>query len=147
MTARGRTRGHRGARPTTVALVAVALAGLLGPAACGDGQPEWCEELASVGDLEELASAITTSDGPTATEELDRFEDVAAAAPEAVRSDMEAIASTLRDVVAVAMAGESADADELELQRDAANQRLAEMPAHIAAVTGWAEEECGIRLD
>ena len=147
MTTGGSARGHRGARPTTLALVALAVAGLAGTAACGDDQPEWCDDLASVGDLEQLAAAITTSDGPTAAEELDRFEEVAAAAPEAVRSDMETIASTLRDVVDVALAGENADADDLELRRDAANQRLAEMPAHIAAVTGWAEEECGIRLD
>lgn len=114
---------------------------------CGDDQPEWCEQLRSVGELDQLAAAISAADGPTATEELERFTQVAGSAPEAVRDDMEAIASTLAEVVDIAMAGDEVDPDQLELRREAANERLAEMTDRIASVSGWAEEECGIRLD
>lgn len=114
---------------------------------CSDGQPAWCAELRSLGDLDDLSAAIVATDGEAATAELDRFEDVAGSAPTAVRSDMETIATTLRQVVDIAMAGDAADADELELRRDAANQQLAGMTSHLAAVSTWAEKECGIRLD
>lgn len=136
----GRSALRRAAVAATVVAVAVS-------AGCGDDQPEWCDELESVGNLEALAAAIAAADGPTATDELEGFEQVAEGAPSEIRADMEAIADVLSDVVAVAMAGENADADQLELQRESANQRLAEIPGHVATVSGWAEEECGIRLD
>ena len=129
-----------------MAVVAL-LAAVATSAGCGDDQPEWCDDLESVGSLGALAAAITAADGPTATEELESFGQVAESAPNEIRADMEAIADVLAEVVAVAMAGENADADQLELRREAANQQLAEIPAHVATVTGWAEEECGIRLD
>jgi hypothetical protein len=54
------------------------------------------------------------------------------------------LATVLGEAVEVSLAGDSED---LELRREATNQRLAELPPRILEVSSWAEEECGIRLD
>ncbi|MCP4435805.1 MAG: hypothetical protein GY812_09985 [Actinomycetia bacterium] len=139
-----RLRIHFRFRPA----VLVAAFGLTAPlAACGDGTPTWCGQLESVGDLDSLVAAVASDDGSTGATELDRFAAVAADAPEEIADDMAAINDTFAEVVDIALSGSEADPDELELRREAANQRLAEMPAHVAAVSAWAETECGIRLD
>lgn len=112
---------------------------------CGDGQNPWCEELESLGDLEALAAAIASGDGPSASEQLDEFDGVAESAPEDIADAMQEVADVLADAVEVSLASD--DVDDLELRRDATNQRLAEIPDQISEVSSWAEEECGIRLD
>lgn len=121
--------------------VAVVLAG------CGNDQLPWCSELESVSDLEQLATAISDGDATTANEEVDRFSAVASSAPAGVRTDMQAVADALSEVVGVAMTGEEADPDDLELRREAVNDQLGRVTANVDAVSAWAEQECGIRLD
>lgn len=58
---------------------------------------------------------------------------------------MREVADVLGEAVEVSLASD--DVEDLELSREATNQRLAEIPSDISAITSWAEEECGIRLD
>lgn len=135
------------ARSTSAITAAVAILVTAPGLACGDGQPSWCDDLRSLGDLDTLATAISTGDGTAAQAEVGRFTEAAGRAPEEIRDDMEAIAEVLAEVVDVGMAGGGAADTDLERRRERANQRLAEVSEHTAAVGSWAEEECGIRLD
>lgn len=128
------------------------LAGVIGViltvGGCGEDQLPWCSELASIADLEELAAALSTDDAESAAEELERFDSVASSAPLEVRADMEAVTDALSQAVEVAMAGDDdADPDDLELRREAVNEQLGRVTSNVAAVSAWAEQECGIRLD
>lgn len=144
------TRVHRarlsrpgsGARVLTVAAVAVvALSG------CGDDQLPWCSELASVADLGDLANALSDGDPEGVSESLQRFNAVASSAPAEIRADMTAVADALTEAVDVAMTGDEAEPDALELRREAVNTQLGRVTTNVAAVSAWAEQECGIRLD
>lgn len=115
--------------------------------ACGDDQAPWCAQLESVADLPALAEAISNGDTDAATAEVDRFTAVASDAPREIRSEMESVADALSEAVGVAMTGEGADPDELELRREAVNQQLGRVTSDVAAVSDWAEQACGIRLD
>lgn len=117
------------------------------PTSCGDDQDPWCERLATVVELDALADSISASDPGAASEEVDRFAEVAAEAPEAVRGDMTAVADALEQVVDVALTGSDADPDDLELRREAVNEQLGRVTSNVTAVTSYAESECGIRLD
>lgn len=127
-------------------LVAVAGAALV-LSGCGDDQLPWCSELASVADLHELSTALSTHDSEAVSEELERFTSVATSAPVEVRADMEAVADALTEAVDVAMTGTDSDPDDLELRREAVNTQLGRVTSNVTAVSAWAEQECGIRLD
>ncbi len=114
-------------------------------ASCGDGQDPWCDDLESFRGLEQLSAAILAGDGPSAREQLEDFGRLAQDSPEEISEDMAEIAGVLEEAVEVALAGE--DSEDLENRREATNQRLAAVPTNISAVSAWAEEECGIRLD
>ncbi|MEZ5237599.1 MAG: hypothetical protein R2716_01095 [Microthrixaceae bacterium] len=102
------------ARVGTALAVCVSMVAL--PTSCGDDQDPWCERLATVVELDALADSISASDPGAASEEVDRFAEVAAEAPEAVRGDMTAVADALEQVD-VALTGSDADPDDLELRR------------------------------
>jgi hypothetical protein len=114
-------------------------------ASCGDGQDPWCDELESFRGLEQLSAAIVAGDGPSAREQLEDFGRLAQNSPEEISDDMAEIARVLEEAVEVAMAAE--DSGDIENRRGAINQSLAAVPRNISAVSAWAEEECGIRLD
>lgn len=114
---------------------------------CGSDQLPWCSELESVTSLDELATAISAGDAEAADAGLERFSEVASSAPVDVRADMEAVADALSEAVGVAMTDEAADPDDLELRRESVNEQLGRVTANVAAVSSWAERECGIRLD
>lgn len=114
---------------------------------CGNDQLPWCSELESVADLDALAAAIAAGDGEGANAGLEHFSDVASSAPVEIRSDMQAVADALSQAVGVAMAGDGTDPDRLELRREAVNTQLGTVTTNVAAVSTWAEQECGIRLD
>jgi hypothetical protein len=125
----------------------VLLGAVLALAGCGDDQLPWCSELASVADLEELATALSAGDSEGVAEGVERFTSVASSAPVEIRADMEAVADALSEVVEVAMTGDGADPEDLELRREAVNAQLGRVTSNVAAVSAWAEQECGIRLD
>lgn len=112
---------------------------------CGDGQDPWCEDLGSFRGLDQLSAAIVAGDGPSAREQLEDFRRLAQDSPEEISDDMAEIARVLEEAVEVSLAGD--DAEDLERRREATNQRLAAIPTNTSAVSAWAEEECGIRLD
>lgn len=114
-------------------------------ASCGDRQDPWCDDLESFRGLEQLSAAIVAGDGPSARGQLEDFGRLADDSPEEISDDMAEIARVLEEAVEVAMAGE--DSGDIENRRGAINQSLAAVPRNISAVSAWAEEECGIRLD
>lgn len=114
---------------------------------CGGDQLPWCSELESVADLEELATALSSGDAEGAADGLERFTSVASSAPVEIRADMETVADALSEVVGVAMTGDGAEPEDLELRREAVNEQLGRVTSNVAAVSAWAEQECGIRLD
>lgn len=138
---------HR-SRPWRGPAAALLSAGLLlAVPACGDDQPGYCKDLGSLGNLDRLAAAVAKDDIARAKDEMDRFREVADKAPAPIHDDMVAIAGTLAEVVAVGTVAPNASDTELERRRERANQQLAAMSDHTAAVARWAEEQCGIRLD
>ena len=112
---------------------------------CGDGRDPWCDDLESFRGLDQLSAAILAGDGPSASEQLEDFGRLAQDSPEEISDDMAEIARVLEEAVSVAMAGE--ESEDVENLRDATNQWLAAVPTNISAVSAFAEEECGIRLD
>jgi hypothetical protein len=140
---------NRSSRQWRAGAVAVALtAGLaLATPACGDDQPGYCSQLESVGSLKALAAAVAGDDRARAGAEMARFREVAADAPDPIHDDMAVIADALAEVVALGTTSPSASDTDLERRRDRANQQLASMTDHTAAVAKWAEEQCGMRLD
>lgn len=133
-------------RASCAGLLAAAAAGLL-VAGCGEDQDPWCDQLDSLADLGELATALASGDAESAQRELERFSEAASDAPEAVRDDMVAVADALEQVVGVALTGPDADPDDLELRRESVNDQLDTVSANVSAVSAYAETECGIRLD
>jgi len=129
-----------------VAAALVAAVVLVVPA-CGDAQPGYCADLESMGSLKALTAAVAARDRAKAAAEVERFRAVADGAPAEIHADMAAIADTLAEVVALGTTAQNGSDAELERRRKRANQRLAAMTDHTAAVAAWAEEQCGLRLD
>ena len=141
----GHGRARRGVGRTLLT-VAVALLGLVA-AACGDGTPSFCTDLARQADLRRLAAALDAGDLPRAAREADRLRQLAGSAPDAVRSDLTALADGLAHVVDVVRDQQGgADPTALERRRDQLNERLAELGRRSRNVSAWASRECGVDL-
>lgn len=139
---------RRGAEhPVRCVATIAALTLAVGFVGCSDGQSGYCDQLRSLGDLSSLTSAVHKKDPAAARARMQDFDRVARDAPEEIADDMHAIASVLNEVVDVGTgAGGMSEADQ-ERRRDRVNQQLATMPDHSAAVSAWAERECGLHLD
>lgn len=66
---------------------------------CGDGRPDFCDQLQEVSSLRSLRTAIEQGDLSTARSEARRLREVADDAPPEVRSRFRALAGAVTDVV------------------------------------------------
>ncbi len=132
-------------RPTRMVL-GLALSGCLVAASCGEDQDPWCGDLERWSGLETLSAAIEEGDGEAAEAELEGFDDMAGAAPEELRGDMQTVSTALADAVEVALDDGSTDPDDLELRREELNERLGRIAPELQRISAYAETECGLRL-
>jgi L-serine deaminase len=112
---------------------------------CSGGPPAFCDELEKWMSFDDLNAAISNGDVDAADAQVALLEELAANAPDEISEDMDEIVATTRDVVTLGLTGSGSTADELERER--VNRRLAGVVEHSTAVAGWAERECGLRLD
>ncbi len=125
-------------------------------AACNDGRPDFCDDLARSADMKGLNDAFQAQDLGRARAAADRFSELAAAAPSDIRDDFEDLANAVEDIVELLAAERSAtpgagddgqgDAAAVEQQRDQLNRRLDELSATSSSVERWASRECGLSL-
>ncbi len=135
---------RRRAALVSPAVVAVALLCV----GCGDGTPEFCEPLERSADLSALSDALEAGDMEVASAEARRLADLSTDAPAEIRSDLEALADAVIDIVDL-IADETTgdgDAGEVERQRDELNDRFGDLDQRSDRVSVWALRECGIRL-
>jgi hypothetical protein len=134
---------------------ALALAALA-TTACGDGRPAFCDELSKAADMSELSAALESQDLGKARTAAESFSELAAAAPDDIRTEMEDLADAVERIVgllaadrnAVPGAGEQGqgDAAVVEQDRDELNRRLEELATTSSQVERWAARECGVTL-
>ena len=154
------------------------LAGLAGALAvtavilssCGDGQPDYCQDLARNADMGSLTKALDAKDLKAARAAAAEFKDMAASAPSDIRSDMDDLAAAVTDIIgllsAERMAGPGAgatsttsttaasgttpssgsDPADVEQRREELNRRLGELSVTSSRVEDWASRNCGISL-
>ena len=125
-------------------------------AACGDGRPPFCDDLAKSATMSTLSKALQTQNLDRARAAAKEFSDLAGSAPNDIHSDMQDLAGAVSDIVdlltaernAVPGAGDNGqgDAAAVEQQRDRLNNRLADLAATSAKVEQWASRQCGIDL-
>ncbi|HPU39101.1 MAG TPA: hypothetical protein PLS63_05975 [Microthrixaceae bacterium] len=125
-------------------------------AACGDGRPAFCDDLAKSATMSALSKALQTQDLDRARTAAKEFSGLADAAPTDIRSQVQDLAGAVSDVVdllaaernAVPGAGDDGqgDAAAVEQQRDRLNSRMADLSATSAKVEQWASQQCGIDL-
>jgi hypothetical protein len=137
------------------------------PAACGDGRPDFCDDLARNANLSALTRALEDRNLPKAREAAAQFRDLADGAPGAVRGDLVDLADSVVDIVGLLGAERTAgpgatttapgatsapsgtpagDPADVERLREDLNRRLAELSATSSRVEDWASRECGINL-
>ena len=87
--------------PVRTALAILAAGVVLGSvaAACGDGRPAFCDDLARDGDLGGLTGALSAGRLAGAKEEAGRLTDLAEAAPADIREQFGALADAVADIV------------------------------------------------
>lgn len=125
-------------------------------AACGDGRPGFCDDLAKSATMSSLSKALQTQNLDRARTAAKEFSGLADAAPSDIRPDMQDLAGAVTDVVDLLAAERNAvpgagsdgqgDATAVEQQRLRLNNRLADLSATSAKVQRWASEQCGIDL-
>lgn len=89
-------------RTTVLTALAILTAGaVLGSAAaaCGDGRPAFCDDLARDGDLGGLTKALSAGELAGAQDEAARLTDLADAAPADIRDQFGALAEAVADIV------------------------------------------------
>ena len=114
---------------------------------CSDGRPGWCDDLAERQDLDALVTAVVADDTAAAEEALSDLEELAESAPAEISDEMEAVVALVEEVVDIRLAGDEVSEAELERRREHVNQQLAEVTDRTAAVSRWAEQQCGLQLD
>jgi hypothetical protein len=117
---------------------------------CGDGQPEYCQDLAKGADMAALTKALDAQDLAAARTAASDFRELATSAPSDIRPDMEDLAGAVTDIVgllsAERTAGPGADPAEVEQRREDLNQRLGGLSTTGSRVEDWASRNCGISL-
>ncbi|MBM3663060.1 MAG: hypothetical protein FJW94_09300 [Actinobacteria bacterium] len=117
----------------------------VGATACGDGTPDYCDDLREVRSLDALRGALDADDLPRAAAEANRLSEIANGAPEEIAPSLQALAGGVSAVVGLLEVQESNPA-EYELQREQVQQQLGTLADDAAAVSQWTEEQCGFRL-
>lgn len=126
------------------------------PLGCSDGTPAFCGPLSEAADLDAVSEALDAGDLDAAQAEAAALQDLAAGAPDEIRSDLIALADSVADIVDLVVAdtpepGEADDrpgrqASEVERRRDDVNSRFADLDRRSTVVTTWAARECGLDL-
>jgi hypothetical protein len=129
------------------ALLAAAALAMAATSACSDSQAKWCTELADQQDLAALVAAVDSGDVAASEAAMADLEELADGAPEPIRDEMDQVVTVLTEVVDLRLDSGELAPDELENLRTRVNQRLDQVSESAAAVSGWAETECGLTLD
>lgn len=136
------------ARGSAAAVVAFAV--LVAGAACGDGRPAFCDDLARNAGMTQLRRALDAGDLRAAQAATDRFVQLADAAPPDVRPDLRAVARGVDDVVALLRADRAdagtTDAELAARRREDLDRELADLARRSARVEAWASRTCGLDL-
>ena len=146
----GRSSGLRRSA-VAVTLVVAAIA-----SACGDGRPAFCDDLSRSADMSELSAALESQDLDRARTAAEQFSELAAGAPEGIRTEMQDLAEAVEGIVELLAADRNAvpgagdegqgDAAVVEQDRDELNRRLEELAGTSSRVERWASRECGVTL-
>ncbi len=143
-------------------------------ASCSDGTPGFCRDLNSSKQLDGIVAALKKNDLKRADSEARRLKDLAAEAPGEIRTELEALADGVVDIidlvkrdqdansVATANSSETGGDDtqddtstvnppsteptDVEQRRNELNFRLGELDKTSDDVSNWALKECGIEL-
>lgn len=145
--------------PGVVAAVVV-LVTTVATGGCGDGRPAFCDDLAGSVDMTALTRALDAHDLGRARVAAQRFRDLSDRAPGAIRSDMQALAGAVGDIVDLvgaerstttggdhgAVTGDAKNSPDVEQDRNELNSRLSELSTVSSRVERWAQRSCGISL-
>lgn len=139
-----------------VVAVAVCFAMVAGTlSACTDRTEVYCDELAKQADLSALVAALNSKDLPRATDEARKLGELADRAPQEIRVDMQALAQSVLDIVALLKADQkqapnsSVEGDssaQVDQDRNQLNRRFDDLDVRSARVSRWASEKCGLKL-
>lgn len=135
------------------ATAALTLATSAGLAACTDdpgSKADFCEQVAKVPSLESVLDRFNETDPEVLDERIanarEAYAELASAAPSAIDSETDSVVALVNDVLDAVEANPDDPAKAAEQLREAMDTHE-DIDAAQVAVTAYALDECGIRLD